>query len=100
VRLAQRAATPLRDVLRAAQSAGTEVRLEAGYDAVANLGYTPIDPVDLLARAAHAVRAGKPEPDCPWVRRFENGFHQAPVEPVRPRVTPPGMVAPTRRTSA
>ena len=99
VRLAQRAAAPLREVLRAGQSAG-DVRLEAGYDAVANLGYTPIDPVDLLARAAHAVHAGKPEPDCPWVRRFENGFHQAPLEPARPRVTPPGVAAPPRRTSS
>jgi PleD family two-component response regulator len=98
VRLAQRAAGPLREVLRAAQSAGAEVRLEAGYAAVANLGYTPIDPVDLLARAAHAVRAGEPEPDCPWVRRFDNGFSHAPPEAARPRVTPPGVAAPARRT--
>jgi len=30
----------------------------------------PIDPVALLARAAAAVRTGRPEPEYPWVSRF------------------------------
>ena len=44
--------------------------LRIGYDAVTNLKYSPIDPVALLARAAAAVRSGKPEPEYPWVSRF------------------------------
>ncbi|HEX9581417.1 MAG TPA: response regulator [Gemmatimonadales bacterium] len=45
--------------------------LRVGYDAVANLRYTPADPVELLVRAAAAVQSGKPDPEHPWVRRFE-----------------------------
>src|SRR5690349_14691043 len=45
--------------------------LSVGYDAVANLKYSPIDPVDLLVRADAAVQAGVPEPGSPWLRRFE-----------------------------
>jgi len=100
VRLAQRAAGPLREVLRATLPAAAGPGLEAGYDAVANLGYTPIDPVDLLTRAAHAVRAGTPEPDCPWVRRFDNGLHRGAPDAAPSRATPPGMPVPVRRTNA
>jgi len=46
-------------------------QLRAGYAAVDNLTYTPIDPVELLTRAATAVRTGAPDPHSPWVRRFE-----------------------------
>jgi len=45
--------------------------LRAGFDAVVNLKYSPTDAVELLTRAAAAVRNGKPEPGRPWVRRFE-----------------------------
>lgn len=45
--------------------------LSVGYDAVANLKYSPIDPVDLLVRADAAVQTGVPEPGSPWLRRFE-----------------------------
>jgi PleD family two-component response regulator len=47
-----------------------ESTLRAGYDAVANLTYSPIDPVDLLTRAAAAMRTGRPVPGVPWVRGF------------------------------
>jgi DNA-binding response OmpR family regulator len=40
-----------------------------GYDSVANLGYTPVDPAELLVRAASAVRHGEPEPDVTWISR-------------------------------
>ena len=63
-----RAAAALRGTVGGGAS---EATLRVGYDAVANLTYSPIDPVALLARAAAAVRNGKPEPDAPWVRRFE-----------------------------
>ncbi len=45
--------------------------LRAGYDAVANFTYSPVDPVELLGRASHAVRTGKPESGSSWVYRFE-----------------------------
>ena len=62
----------------------------AGYAAVGNLGYTPLDPMELLARATAAARGGVAEPDNPWIRRFDPSQasrsprrtpHAAPFEP-------------------
>jgi PleD family two-component response regulator len=47
--------------------------LRAGYDAVGNFTYSPIDPVDLLSRAAAAVRSGTPDTNYSWLRRFDAG---------------------------
>jgi DNA-binding response OmpR family regulator len=44
--------------------------LRAGYDAVSNVTYAPVDPVELLARASTAVRSGRPESGSSWVCRF------------------------------
>jgi CheY-like chemotaxis protein len=44
--------------------------LRVGYEAVANLTYAPIDPVELLARAVSAVRDGTPDPTYVWLRRY------------------------------
>jgi len=52
-----------------------------GYDAVENVGSAPIEPVQLLVRAAAAVRVGREEPAAPgvgagsngWIRRFIEG---------------------------
>jgi len=68
LKLVRRAASALRGSLGGAASEST---LRVGYDAVSNLTYSPIDPVALLARAAAAVRSGRPEPEAPWIRRFE-----------------------------
>lgn len=46
--------------------------LRAGYEAVANFTYSPVDPVELLGRASAAVRGGKPEAGSSWVRRYED----------------------------
>lgn len=46
------------------------LRLHAGFE-VANLAYEPMDPGMLLARAEHAVHAGRPEPGQPWLRRHD-----------------------------
>lgn len=66
---------------------GGPVRLavRAGFDAVANCKYSPIDPVLLLARATAAVRRGTPVPGCAWVRHFDSN----PDVVEAPRVTPP-----------
>src|SRR6267378_2695952 len=47
------------------------LRIRCGYEAVANVAYAPIEPVDLLVRAAAAVRTGRAESDA-WLRRFDD----------------------------
>ena len=90
VKLARRIA----NVLRAARDGGGTLvpgsNLLVGYDAVANLTYSPVDPVELLGRAAAAVRSGTPEPDYAWVRRY----HAAAVTGQESAATP--AVAPSR----
>lgn len=82
VKLAQRVGRTLSEV---------GATLKAGCHAVANLKYSPMDPVELLTRAAAAVRHGIPEPDCAWVRRAEaiaSGRDSGPYA----RVTQPGIM--------
>jgi DNA-binding response OmpR family regulator len=95
VKLAERLASALREGIGDDSAAGPAVRV--GYDAVANLKYSPIDPANLLARAAAAVRNGTPEAGFPWMRRSE--VLPPPLEPdVRTtRTTPPGLVLSTSR---
>jgi len=38
---------------------------------VANVGYAPIEPVDLLVRASTALRTGRVE-GAAWLRRFDS----------------------------
>jgi diguanylate cyclase (GGDEF)-like protein len=54
----------------ATSSLGVDVRF--GYEAVANVGYAPIEPVELLARASAALRTGTAEGGG-WIRRFDAG---------------------------
>lgn len=42
--------------------------MRAGYDAVSNAMYSPIDPALFIARASTAVRRGTPEPGLEWLR--------------------------------
>jgi diguanylate cyclase (GGDEF)-like protein len=56
----------------APEALGAPVRVRCGYEAVANIGYTPIEPVDLLVRAAAAVRTGRADTGN-WLRRFDEG---------------------------
>jgi DNA-binding response OmpR family regulator len=75
-------------VLRRAIDGGVFRRgstLRAGYDAVANLTYRPMDPVELLMHASAALRAGTPEPGRAWVRRYDGGAADRDVRsPPRP----------------
>lgn len=64
----------------AAGGGAAPVRVRCGYEAVANVGYAPIEPVDLLVRAAAAVRTGRLDSGS-WLRRFD--------ESVNPTTTPP-----------
>ena len=45
--------------------------LRAGYDAVGNARYTPIEPKNLLARAATALRAAKGLGGPEWIQGFK-----------------------------
>src|SRR5256714_2457800 len=59
----------------AAVSAATpsSLRVRCGYEAVADVGDAPIEPIDLLVRAAAAVRTGKMDSGN-WLRRFDEGI--------------------------
>src|SRR6266540_3613005 len=45
--------------------------LRAGYDAVGNARYTPIDPKNLLARATTALRTAKGQGGPSWIQGFQ-----------------------------
>jgi len=49
------------------------LRLRAGYDAVVNVAYEPLDPTALLLRAATALRGLRADSGSDWLRRFEEG---------------------------
>jgi len=76
VRAAKRIAAALRDH---ADTSTPRLTVRAGYDAVPNLSYTPIDPVELIQRAASAMHNGRPEEDLGWLCRYEPkpGVHAA-----------------------
>jgi len=48
-------------------------KLRAGYDAVANVHYTPLEPRDLLGHAASALRERGVGTSETWIRRYEEG---------------------------
>jgi len=100
VKLAQRIGGALREVFGASGSVASPSALQVGYDAVTNLKYSPIDPVALLLRATTAVRTGRPEPGCPWMRRFEEAKASAPEERPAQRTTPSGLTLGNRGASA
>ena len=56
--------------------------LPVGYDAVANLWSTPLDPAELLQRAAAALRAGVPDAAYSWIRRFASADEAGPESSV------------------
>lgn len=98
VKLAERVAGALRAAAGGGSLHAHGSTLHVGYDAVSNLKYSPIDPVALLARAAAAVRNGKPEPGYLWVRRFDANAAAEPASMAKSRITPPGLVLDTRRS--
>jgi len=71
VELAVRLARPVRAA--AALEIGLDpdsVTVRAGYAAVANLAYKPIDPATLLLRAGSALFSGAPDARHRWLRAF------------------------------
>jgi diguanylate cyclase (GGDEF)-like protein len=72
VRMADRLARALRRVPSRLGAGTPEVHVRAGYDAVGNLGYSPVQPLDLVVQAATALRTGAAERTAGWIRRFES----------------------------
>ncbi len=70
-RLAERLAGALH-AARAPAADAAPVGVRVGYEAVANVGYAPVEPVELLVRASTALRTGKAEAGG-WIRRFDGG---------------------------
>jgi diguanylate cyclase (GGDEF)-like protein len=48
-------------------------QVRVGYEAVTNIGYAPIQPVDLLVRASAALRRGSAVGGTSWIRRYDEG---------------------------
>jgi len=71
VKLARRFAEVLSQAARNNGPLTEGARLRTGYDAVTNLMYRPINPVELITRAAAAARNGRPDAAYPWVRRYD-----------------------------
>lgn len=72
VKLAGRLAGLLRAEAERAGVSAPVLNVRAGYEAVANVGYAPIDPVQLVTRAAAALRRGRSEGSPGWIRRFDD----------------------------
>ena len=70
-RLARRMAAGLRTALTSALPAGTDARVRAGFAALPNLAYSPVDPTEILARAAVALRVGELSPEFDWISPSE-----------------------------
>jgi PleD family two-component response regulator len=52
---------------------GPPLRVRAGLEAVGNVGYAPIKPMDLLIRASAALRRGTPVDGSSAIRRYDEG---------------------------
>jgi DNA-binding response OmpR family regulator len=53
--------------------AAATLRVRAGLEAVGNVGYAPIKPMDLLIRASAALRRGTPVDGSSSIRRYDEG---------------------------
>jgi len=65
--LARRLAVAYRVALVHALPKAAEVRTQAGYSAMANLAYAPLESADILARASAALRGGPGAPYFKWL---------------------------------
>lgn len=66
---AERLAERMLSTLRGTDVPALQVRV--GIDAVANVGYAPLEAVDLLVHASTALRRGTTVGDSFWIRRYD-----------------------------
>jgi diguanylate cyclase (GGDEF)-like protein len=71
-RLAERLVGAIETPAAHAQPAA-RLRVRAGLEAVGNVGYAPIKPMDLLIRASAALRRGTPVGGSTQIRRYDEG---------------------------
>jgi len=71
-----------------------------GYDAVANLGYTPVDPTELLVNAAAAVRRGIADSETPWIQRFHSDRVSGGYVPQHSRGSPAPLISMERKSTS
>jgi diguanylate cyclase (GGDEF)-like protein len=84
VRLAERLVRAIRDSAAAAEQRLPLRQVRVGYEAVANVGYAPIQPVDLLVRASTALRRGTAVDGSTWIRRYDEGATPPSTGPTPP----------------
>lgn len=73
VHLAQRLVRAIRDSAASSEQRLPLRQVRVGYEAVTNVGYAPIQPVDLLVRASAALRRGTAVAGSSWIRRYDEG---------------------------
>jgi two-component system cell cycle response regulator len=77
LRLAERMVRAIRETTSAGGEQPAVRQVRVGYEAVSNVGYAPIQPVDLLVRASAALRRGTAEGGRTWIRRYDDGSSSA-----------------------
>jgi len=73
LRMAERLVSAIREITSARGEPAAVRQVRVGYEAVSNVGYAPIQPVDLLIRASAALRRGTAEGGRSWIRRYDEG---------------------------
>lgn len=81
MRLAERMVRAVREASTAGGEHLPVRQVRVGYEAVSNVGYAPIQPVDLLIRASAALRRGTEVGGRSWIRRYDEGVAPAPPAP-------------------
>jgi two-component system, cell cycle response regulator len=80
LQLAERMARAVREAATAGGQRLPLRQVRVGYEAVTNVGYAPIQPVDLLVRASAALRRGTAVGGTSWIRRYDEGTPPRPGE--------------------
>jgi len=73
LRLAERMVVAIRETAAKGKERLPVLQVRVGYEAVTNIGYAPIQPVDLLVRASAALRRGSAVGGTTWIRRYDEG---------------------------
>jgi diguanylate cyclase (GGDEF)-like protein len=73
LQLAERLARAIRETMAVGGQRLPVRQVRVGYEAVTNIGYAPIKPVDLLVRASAALRRGTAVGGTSWIRRYDEG---------------------------
>jgi diguanylate cyclase (GGDEF)-like protein len=73
LRLAERMVSAIQQSVGVGGTRLPVLQIRVGYDAVGNVGYAPLEAVDLMVRASTALRRGAPVSGASWIRRYEPG---------------------------